>query len=39
MRDNIKEALLSMLGNTDISIIKAAGTCVAAIAVIEIPQG
>jgi hypothetical protein len=37
MRDNIKEALLSMLANTDMTVIKAAATCVAAIAVIELP--
>lgn len=39
MRNNIKEALLSMLANTDHTIIKAAATCVAAIAVIELPLG
>jgi|LauGreDrversion4_2_1035121.scaffolds.fasta_scaffold97640_1 importin subunit beta-1 len=39
MRANIKEALLSMLGNSDHTVIKAAATCVAAIAVIEVPQG
>ena len=39
MRANIKEALLSMLGNIDIVVIKAAATCVAAIAVIEVPAG
>jgi hypothetical protein len=39
MRENIKEALLSMLANTDFTVIKAAATCVAAIAVIELPQG
>lgn len=39
MRENIKEALLSMLANTDPIIIKAAATCVAAIAVIEVPSG
>ena len=39
MRANIKEALLSMLANTDFIVIKAAATCVAAIAVIELPAG
>lgn len=39
MRENIKEALLSMLANPDHIVIKAAATCVAAIAVIEIPIG
>lgn len=39
MRENIKEALLSMLANTDPTVIKAAATCVAAIAVIEVPNG
>lgn len=38
MRENIKEALLSMLANTDITIIKSAATCVAAIAVLEVPN-
>lgn len=38
MRQYIKEALLSMLANTDLTIIKAAATCVAAIAVIEVPN-
>jgi hypothetical protein len=39
MRENIKEALLSMLANTDLIIIKSAAMCVAAIAVIELPNG
>ena len=39
MRENIKEALLTMLANQDTTVIKAAATCVAAIAVIEIPTG
>lgn len=39
MRENIKEALLSMLANQDPTVIKAAATCVAAIAVIEVPCG
>lgn len=39
MRENIKEALLSMLNNTDIIVIKAAATCVAAVSVIELPIG
>lgn len=39
MRNNIKEALLSMLANLDPAVIKAAATCVAAIAVIEVPSG
>jgi hypothetical protein len=38
MRNNIKEALLSMLANNDMTVIKSAATCVAAIAVIEIPM-
>lgn len=38
MRQHIKEALLSMLGHQDHTIIRAAATCVAAIAVIEIPS-
>ena len=38
MRENIREALLSMLANTDPIVIKAAATCVAAIAVIELPN-
>ncbi len=39
MRENIKEALLSMLANQNPTVIKAAATCVAAIAVIEVPSG
>jgi len=37
MRSYIKEALLSMLGNDDITVIKSVATCVASIASIEIP--
>jgi hypothetical protein len=37
MRNNIKEALLSMLGKDDLSVVKAAAECVSAIASIEIP--
>jgi len=39
MRTHIKDALLSMLANEDPTVIKAAATCVAAIAIIEIPNG
>jgi importin subunit beta-1 len=39
MRQNIKEALLPMLGSPDPTIMKAAATCVAAIACIELPKG
>lgn len=39
MRNNIKEALLPMLGSPDNMVMKAAATCVAAIACIEIPKG
>jgi hypothetical protein len=37
MRAQIKEALMSMLANENMTVIKAAATCVAAIAIIEIP--
>jgi hypothetical protein len=37
MKTNIKEALMSLLGNDDPMVIKSAATCVAAVAVIEIP--
>lgn len=40
MRANIKDALSKMLfGNQDKMVIKAAATCVAAIAAVEIPLG
>lgn len=40
MRENIKDALFDMLKNQrDPNIVKAGATCVAAIAVIEIPMG
>ena len=38
MRNNIKGALLSMLDSPDLIVIKSAATCVAAVAVIEIPN-
>lgn len=38
MRENIKDALFQMLkSERDLTIVKAGATCVAAIAVIEIP--
>lgn len=40
MRENIKEALFDMLKNQrESTVVKAGATCVAAIAVIEIPNG
>jgi importin subunit beta-1 len=39
MRANIKDALLSLLAYEDLTVIKAAATCVAAVAVIDIPNG
>ena len=37
MRENIKEALIALLGKSDVIVVKAAATCVAAIAMIEFP--
>ena len=39
MRQNIKDALLPMLGSLDNIVMKAAATCLAAISCIELPNG
>jgi hypothetical protein len=38
MRQNIKDALLPMLGSHDNIVMKAAATCLAAISCIELPN-
>jgi len=39
MREGAKQALLSLLASQDFVVVKSAANCIAAVGVIEVPQG